>query len=130
MSQSAMSAGEAWDAQQRENRLVAMAEAGQKLAVQWGHPPWSDSWARQVAETLDNAAANANHWVCECGGANGLHEAFCYRCVRARSQRAHRLRGIAGSSEPDAGQQARSTQRRDEARSSRRVGGAGCLIPT
>ena len=74
------SSGEAWDAERRENQLVAMAEAGQKLAIQWGHQPWSDSWARLVAEALEDAAANANHWRCECGDANGLHEAFCYRC--------------------------------------------------
>lgn len=77
---SEMSPGEAWEAGLRENQLAAMAEAGQKLAVRWGHQPWSDSWARLVAETLDEAAANANHWTCECGDQNGLHEAFCYRC--------------------------------------------------
>lgn len=80
LGQSEMSPGEAWDAQRRENQLAAMAEAGQKLAIQWGHQPWSDSWARLVAETLDEAAGNANHWRCECGDLNGLHEAFCYRC--------------------------------------------------
>src|SRR6185437_4606756 len=37
----------------REIYTDAMAEAGKKLAVQWGHAPWSDSWAQLVAKTLD-----------------------------------------------------------------------------
>lgn len=38
--------------------LPAMAAAGQRLAVHWGHPPWSDSWARLVAETLIDALSD------------------------------------------------------------------------
>ena len=44
----------------REIYTDAMAEAGKKLAVQWGHAPWSDSWAQLVAKTLDDAACAAH----------------------------------------------------------------------
>lgn len=56
-----------------------MAREGQALAVRWGHQPWSDSWAVQVAETMLNEVAPAD-WRCECGDLNREHEAFCYRC--------------------------------------------------
>lgn len=37
------------------DQILAMARAGQKLAVQWGHEPWSDSWAYHVADTMYTA---------------------------------------------------------------------------
>jgi hypothetical protein len=40
----------------REAQIVAMQHAGRELAVQWGHQPWSESWARLVAETLLDAS--------------------------------------------------------------------------
>lgn len=40
-----------------EAQLQEMARAGQRLAVHWGHEPWSDSWARLVAETMLGAGA-------------------------------------------------------------------------
>ena len=67
----------------RELRLELMADAGKKLAVRWGHQPWSDSWARLVAETLLSAAEKAEDildWRCECGDLNSRGEAFCHRC--------------------------------------------------
>ncbi len=39
-----------------EPNIDAAAEAGQMLAVHWGHQPWSDAWARLVAETMVDAA--------------------------------------------------------------------------
>jgi hypothetical protein len=44
----------------RADGIVArMATAGQALAVQWGHEPWSDSWAERVAQTLLEASGPA-----------------------------------------------------------------------
>lgn len=33
-----------------------MAHAGKELAAQWGHQPWSNSWAELVAATMLDAA--------------------------------------------------------------------------
>lgn len=67
-------------AEQREAALENMAHAGQALAVRWGHQPWSDSWARLVAETLLEEI-HPNDWRCEdCRCLNRQHQAFCYRC--------------------------------------------------
>ena len=44
----------------REARLIAMAYAGQQAAVQWGHEPWSDSWALLVAERMLEAQEDVN----------------------------------------------------------------------
>lgn len=35
-----------------ESDVDAAARAGQKLALDWGHRPWSDSWAELVAKTM------------------------------------------------------------------------------
>jgi recombinational DNA repair protein RecT len=40
--------GSQWSDEQVEKA----ARAGQKLAVDWGHQPWSDSWAELVAKTV------------------------------------------------------------------------------
>jgi hypothetical protein len=64
---------------EREGLIENMAQAGQMLARQWGHPPWSDSWAREVATTLLREVFS-DDWRCECGDLNRIHEAFCYRC--------------------------------------------------
>jgi hypothetical protein len=66
--------------ERNDNIIDAMAKAGQRLAVKWGHQPWSDSWARLVAETLLAAVPSEGDWRCECGDLNRDHEAFCYRC--------------------------------------------------
>jgi hypothetical protein len=39
----------------REAHIEMMAHAGRELAKQWGHPEWSESWSRLVAETLLDA---------------------------------------------------------------------------
>lgn len=43
----------------RVTQLDAATAAGQALATNWGHPAWSDSWARLVAETVLRAAEEA-----------------------------------------------------------------------
>jgi hypothetical protein len=41
----------------REARVEMMAHAGRELAKHWGHPEWSESWSRLVAEALLDALA-------------------------------------------------------------------------
>lgn len=43
----------------RATQVEAAASAAQSLAVHWGHPAWTDSWARTVAETVLRAAEEA-----------------------------------------------------------------------
>lgn len=48
----------------RDAWIADMAKAGQHLALQWGHQPWSDSWATTVAETmLDTIAPTDDDYV-------------------------------------------------------------------
>jgi hypothetical protein len=58
----------------------AMAHAGQQLAIQWGHAPWSDSWAKQVAETLLEALESTDEPIVGFSQVSGEDAVFCCDC--------------------------------------------------
>lgn len=61
--------------------VAAMADAGQKLAVHWGHQPWSDSWAKLVAQTMLRALESTDEPIYARSEVAGEDALFCGECV-------------------------------------------------
>lgn len=64
-----------------ERIVAAMADAGQELAVQWGHQPWSDSWAKLVAQTMLEALESTDEPIFVLSEVSGPNAVFCLDCM-------------------------------------------------
>lgn len=60
--------------------ITAMATAGQKLALHWGHEPWSDSWANLVAQEMLKALESTDEPIYVKSEVAGEDAVFCGDC--------------------------------------------------